>query len=96
MSDNEKKIDAVSAADAKTEKRDKPAKAKSDKPSFFKRIGKFFRDYKSELKKIVWFSKEETLRSTLLVIIVLVVCSAVISGLDFGFSHLVNWLASLA
>ena len=38
MSDNEKKIDAVSAADAKTEKKDKPAKAKSDKPSFFKRI----------------------------------------------------------
>ncbi len=93
MSDNEKKIDAVESAEV--EKKDKPAKAKSDKPSLFKRIGKFFKDYKSELKKIVWFSKEETIRSTVLVIIVLVICSAVISGLDFGFSHLVNWLASL-
>ncbi len=53
----------------------------------FKSIGKFFKDCKSEMKKIVWFSRKQTIRSTILVIVVLVVCSAIICTLDFGFSN---------
>ena len=96
MDENEKKVETVDKAKTdKTDKKEKPVKTKSDKPSLGQRISKFFKDYKSELKKIVWFSKEQTIKSTALVIVVLVICSAVISGLDFGFSKLVNWLAAL-
>ncbi len=97
MGENEKKVESVENVKAdKTAKKDKPVKAKSDKPSVWRRLGKFLKDCKSELKKIVWFSKEQTIKSTAVVIVVLVVCSAVISGLDVGFSKLVNWLATLA
>ena len=89
MGENEKKVESVENVKA-----DKTAK--SDKPSVWRRLGKFLKDCKSELKKIVWFSKEQTIKSTAVVIVVLVVCSAVISGLDVGFSKLVNWLATLA
>jgi len=37
-------------------------------------------------KKIVWYSREDTVRSTLLVLVAIVVFSAVISTLDFLFS----------
>ncbi|HPE94995.1 MAG TPA: preprotein translocase subunit SecE [Bacillota bacterium] len=72
---------------------------KSKKPPFFKRIGswlkKFFKDYKSELQKIVWPSKEETLKKSWVVIVSLVVSSAVIGGVDYAFGQLVLWLGTL-
>ena len=62
---------------------------------FFGRIGKFFRDTVSEMKKVVWYGKNQTLKSTGLVIVCLVVVSAVISLLDLGLSNLILWLGSL-
>ncbi len=89
MADNENKTVAV-------EEKKAPSKPeKKDKPSFFKKIGDFFRACKSELKKIVWYSKQDTFNSTLLVVIVLIVCSAAISLLDYGFSSAVSALGKL-
>jgi len=59
-----------------------PAKAvtavkKDDaKPGFFKRIGKWFREMKSELKKVVWPSAK-TLRNNVFVSIGMMLVSAV-------------------
>ena len=52
-------------------------------------LKKFFKDYKSELKKIVWASKEFTVKSTIVVIVCLVICGLVISLLDLGLTALV-------
>ena len=41
---------------------------KAEKQSFFARIGKFFRDQKSEVKKIVWPSKKQVLNNTAIVL----------------------------
>lgn len=47
------------------------------------------------MKKVVWYSRKQTIRSTGLVIVCLVVVSAVISLLDLGLSNLILWLGSL-
>ena len=59
------------------------------------RVAKFFRDFKSERKKITWPSKEDTLKKTGVVIVELVIAAAVVGLLDLGFSKLVLLLGSL-
>ena len=73
-----------------------PAKAvtavkKDDtKPGFFKRIGKWFREMKSELKKVVWPSAK-TLRNNVFVSVGMMLVSAVaIWVFDGVASMLVN------
>ncbi|MBQ9428295.1 MAG: preprotein translocase subunit SecE [Clostridia bacterium] len=50
------------------------------------RIGKFFRDYKSELKKITWCPFKTVKQSTVLVIVLTIILAAIIAVLDLGFS----------
>ena len=52
MSENEK----IDGKEPKAEKapKEKKAKAADKKPGFFARISKWFRELKSELKKVVW------------------------------------------
>ena len=59
------------------------------------KITKFFKDYKSEFKKIVWPSKEDTLRMSVVVIVAIVVASVAILLLDLGFSNAFAALGSL-
>jgi preprotein translocase subunit SecE len=104
MADLEKKeSEAVEAAEdvketAKTDSKDKKSKKaapKKNKPGFFKRIGKFFKDYKSELKKVVWLNPKTTAQYTGLVLVVMVIVSAFIFGLDVIFNQLLEWLSKL-
>ena len=61
--------------------------AEKKKVSIWSKIAKFFRELKSELKKVVWFGRKPTIQSTILVVVVLVIASLVISMLDYGFSN---------
>ena len=85
----------VVAAKDNNVKEDKKKAPKSNKPGLGQKISKFFKDYKSEMKKVVWYSKKQTIKSTGLVIVSLVVVSAVVSVLDLGLNHLIMWLGSL-
>ena len=53
---------------------------------FREKIKKFFRVYKSETKKIVWLPWNQTRKSTLVVLIVLIACAAAICLVDIGLS----------
>lgn len=55
----------------------------------------FFKDYKSEIKKVTWPSREVTIKSTIVVLVCLLVCATVISLFDFGLGKLVEWLLGL-
>ncbi len=55
----------------------------------------FFKDHKSELKKVTWPSREFTVKNTIVVLVCLVVSGLVIGLLDFGLAKLVELLASL-
>ena len=55
----------------------------------------FFKDYKSEIKKITWPSREITVKSTIVVLVCMLICATVISLLDFGLGKLVELLMDL-
>lgn len=79
---NKKKSkDAKDAKDAKGNKGAKSAK----KPK--KGIVKYFKDARSEFKKVVWPTPKETTKNTVVVIITCVIATLVVFGLDslFGF-----------
>ena len=82
MADIEKK----EAAPAKKADTDKPAPTKKNKPKLTERVARFFREYRSELKKVVWSTPQQTLNNTILVAVSVVVTSVCIGILDFAFS----------
>jgi preprotein translocase subunit SecE len=53
---------------------------------------KFVTDIIAELKKVVWPTRQEALRLTVLVLIVCLAAGLILGGLDYGFFRLVNWL----
>ncbi|MBQ9131520.1 MAG: preprotein translocase subunit SecE [Clostridia bacterium] len=54
---------------------------------FRENIKKFLRVCKSETKKIVWLSWDQTKKNSLVVLIVLIVCAAVICLLDYALQQ---------
>ena len=100
MSDIEKKESETknAAASEKADKKSEKSVQKAEKVKktpLRKRIAKSVREYKSELKKIVWYSREQTFHSTIVVLVSIIVSAAVIAVVDFSFSHLITWLGSL-
>ena len=59
------------------------------------KISKFFKDYKSEIKKVVWMPRKDLLKSTAIVLVVLVGACIIIGLLDLGFSSLLNLISSI-
>lgn len=55
-----------------------------------KRIVRFFRDYKSEVKKIVWPNIKDVLKNTLIVLVMCLLVGALIWLVDFGLGQLLN------
>ena len=79
-----------------------PAKAvtavkKDDsKPGFFKRIGKWFREMKSELKKVIWPTGPQLVKNTGISLGMMIASAVVIWGFDELAQLLVKALLSLA
>ncbi|MBQ9784207.1 MAG: preprotein translocase subunit SecE [Clostridia bacterium] len=59
---------------------------------FRAKLVKGLRVYKSEFKKVSWLSWEQTRKSTLVVLVVLIVCALVICLMDFGLGKGIRWL----
>ena len=76
MAENEKVEQAVQA------KKDKKAEKKS-KPGFFARAAKWLKDMKSELKKVQWPTRKQTINNTLIVIACVVIVGVFIWLFDF-------------
>ena len=60
------------------------------KPKFFQNVGKFFRDYKNEIKKVVWPTKQTLVRNTLVVLAMIIIIGLFIFGLDTGLLNLLG------
>ena len=59
------------------------------------KIKKFFKDYKSEFKKIVWPDKKDTLRQSGVVVAAIVIVGVAVFLLDTGFSKVIQTLGGL-
>lgn len=51
-----------------------------------------FREVRAEMKKVVWPSREETIRLTIVVIAVSAIISIILAGADFMFLWLITQL----
>lgn len=61
------------------------------KPNFFNKIAKYFKEVKSEMKRVVWPTFAKVKQNTLIVIIYVLLVGVVIWGLDALFT----WVMSL-
>lgn len=70
-------------------------KKKNKKPNVFKRIGKFFRECKSEMKKVTWLSGKETFKSSVIVVVVTLALCVAIGLIDTALEYGVIGLRDL-
>ena len=73
------------AEESKNTKPVKTGKDGKEKMKLGARIKKFFRDYKSELKKIVWPTRPQVIQNTGVVLIAITFIAAVVGVLDLAF-----------
>lgn len=84
---------AKKEADSKTEK-SKAAKA-PEKEKKKGRIKKYFRDLKSEIKKVVWPSKKQVVNNTGIVMTVMVITGLFLFAIDSGLAAVIKALLSI-
>jgi preprotein translocase subunit SecE len=88
---SEEKLDQpnVKVPDSKTDK------AKKEKKKRKNRILKWFREMRSELKKVVWPTRKQIVNNTIIVLVIVVVSSVVVWVVDQAGSYIVNTLIKL-
>ena len=82
-------------AEKKAEKDDKKGGQKkagffTKVKNFFSRIGKYIKDTKSELKKVVWPSKKQVRVNTVTVLVVVLIAAVVLVVLDLIFGGVIH------
>jgi preprotein translocase subunit SecE len=73
-----------------------PKKSKPAKPNIFARFGKYLRETKSEVKKIVWPTKSQIINNSIVVIVMIVLVGAFIALVDAIFTYGLGLLLGLA
>ena len=71
-------------------------KKDDSKPGLFKRIAKWFREMKSELKKVVWPTPKALAKNSLISVVFMLVSALVLWGADLIASLAVNLLFRFA
>ena len=94
MSEKEKMNQDGTEEKAKETKPAKAEKAKA-KSDFFKRVGRFFRELKAELKKVAWPTRADTLKKTGIVIVCVIVVGIIVWIFDGIASSVIDALLSL-
>lgn len=65
------------------------------KPGFFKRVAKWFREMKSELKKVIWPTRKQLINNTVVSVVVMLVSALGVWGFDQIARLLVQGLLGL-
>lgn len=71
--------------------------AEAKKPNIFvrvgSRIGRFFKELKSEMKKVVWPTRSQVTNNTLIVIACVLLVGALIWIVDFGLGEIIQLIS---
>lgn len=86
--------DGKNVAPVNDPKKTKKSKKKSDKPNIFKRIGKFFKEMYSELKKVSWPGAKKVFAQLGTVLLVVVIFMVIVVGIDLGVGALLKLLVA--
>lgn len=83
-------------ADKKSASNAENKTAKKAQAKKLNRVAKYFKDLKSEFKKVVWPSKKTVINNTGAVLAAMIVSGVAIWGLDTAFAYLLKGLLSMA
>ena len=86
----EKKVQGAPAKAVTAVKKD------DSKPGFFKKVGKWFREMKSELNKVVWPTPKTLAKNSVVSVVFMLVSALVLWGADMIASLAVNLLFRIA
>ena len=93
MAENEK---LEQTAQAGSDKADKAKKDKKNaKPGLFARVGKWLKEMKSELKKVQWPTRKQTVNNTLIVIACVIVVGVCIWIFDYLAGSVIDIIINL-
>ena len=70
-------------------------KRTNEKPKFFDRVKKWFREMKSELKKVVWPTPKQIGKNTLVALVLMALAAILLGGFDWLAGAAVNALITL-
>lgn len=80
------------AKDPSAKSSGKKEKAKVKKQN---RVVKYFRDLKSELKKVVWPSRKQVVNNTGIVLAVMIIVGLFLAGIDTGLGFVIDKLIGI-
>jgi preprotein translocase subunit SecE len=75
----------------RTKDSDSPKAKSTRRTGLFGRIGGFFREVVSELRKVIWPTRKELLTYTGIVVVFVTVMTTIVSLLDLGFGKAILW-----
>lgn len=70
-------------------------KNEAKKPNWFVRAGKKIKDVFSELKRVTWPTFPKVVKSTCVVLVVVLVFLVVVTGINYGLNELLSLLAKI-
>ena len=59
------------------------------------KLAKFFKETKSELKKVTWPSKKQLINNTLIILAFIVITGIILSVFDVAFAWLIDFVTNL-
>ena len=65
------------------------------KPSLWLRLTKYFREVRSELRKVAWPNRKEVINNTGIVLLVVLIVAVFIGAVDFLISNLLSLLSRI-
>ncbi|MBD5631963.1 MAG: preprotein translocase subunit SecE [Clostridia bacterium] len=65
------------------------------KPNIFVRMGRKLKETFSELKRVTWPSFPKVVRGTCVVLVVVVVFTVVVTGINYGLQALLNLITGI-
>ncbi len=68
---------------------------KNKKPNIFVRFGRKIKETFSELKRVTWPSFGKALKSTGVVLVIVLIFTVITTGVNYGFTALLNLITNL-
>ena len=87
----EKKDKAI----VKTTKKAAVGKDGKEKMKFGARVKKFLKDYRSELKKVVWPTRSQVIKNTGVVLVAILFIAVLVGILDYAFGQGIRVISNL-
>ena len=91
--ENKAVVTSVQEEAVQHKKSDKVQKTK--KPGFFSRVAKWFRELKSEAKKVVWPNSKQVVNNTVVVFVVAAIVMVVVYVMDVTFGTVRDLIITL-